>query len=176
MRIRSLAVVLAGVSGVFACGGSDDSDGGGGGASSCASDPLSCGADKTCWLADIDTGRLDCLIAPTDKAQGAACQNVVGQAQCNAGLSCFPGQSGSASGTCQPFCGPNQTCSGGALCTALTLVSAPSSAPIYVCAPAGTGGTGGAGGTDGGGGTGGGTGGTGGGTGGTGGAADAGGD
>ncbi|MCC6899524.1 MAG: hypothetical protein IT377_11150 [Polyangiaceae bacterium] len=154
MRIRSLVMVVVGCSVGVACGGSDDSDDTGGGAT-CAADPLSCGADKTCWLVDMNTGRLDCLVAPTDKAQGAACQNVVGQAQCNAGLSCFPDQSGSASGTCQPFCAPNQGCAGGALCTGLKLASAPSSTPIYVCAPAGTGGTGGAGGADGGGGTGG---------------------
>lgn len=187
------AVLLA-----VACG-SDDSDGGGG-SSSCASSPASCGDGKTCWVVNT-SGKYGCLPAANAQPEGAACQNTVGQANCNAGLTCFPGQQGSATGTCQPFCAKDGSCTNGGTCLSVTLIGTPGAEVIKACSPAGTGGTGGTGGgagsggasggaagsggsggstggAAGSGGTGGGTGGTGGGsggtTGGTGGASDAG--
>jgi hypothetical protein len=113
----------------------------------CVSDPSSCGAGKTCWVVDVN-GKFDCLDAPSAQVEGSPCQNTLGQAQCAAGLSCFPSSSGSQFGTCSPFCSlasPNGTCTNGGLCTQLTLVSAPSAPHAYVCSP-GAGGAGGAGG------------------------------
>ena len=141
MKVRPAFWVVAVVSGLVACG-SDDS-GGSSAPSSCAADPQSCGAGKTCWVVNTQ-GKYDCIAATTDKPAGAACQNLVGTAQCNEGLMCFPGQSGSAAGSCQPFCAKDKTCANGGQCAGVQLINAPGAATVYACAPSGTGGTGGA--------------------------------
>ncbi|MCE7894273.1 MAG: hypothetical protein DYH12_31995, partial [Sorangiineae bacterium PRO1] len=140
MRIRASFLVVAVLTGLSACS-SDESDGGGT-SSSCASDPLSCGAGKTCWVIST-SGSYDCIAATTDKPQGSPCQNTVGVAQCNEGLMCFPGQQGSPTGSCEPFCAKDGTCSGGAVCAQVSLINAPSAPVIRACAPTGSGGTGG---------------------------------
>lgn len=69
---------------------------------SCAVKPSDCKPGTTCWI--TSSGGYTCQTAKAGAGQGTSCINIVGQPQCDEHLGCFPNQSGSAKGTCQPFC------------------------------------------------------------------------
>ena len=125
---RALVLSIAGLMALAtACGGSEDDDGGG---SSCATNPWSCGAGKTCWAA-TDVSDFQCLPAGT-KQKGDSCMAVIGQAECGDAMMCLllvPG----AAGTCLPFCdlGGQHPCTQGETCGTVEMKG--SATTVHLC-------------------------------------------
>ena len=147
MTAWALTTMLLGA--LAACGGDGGSSGttGGTGGSApvgCGAKPFDCPAGQTCWVADTQGSKLECLNAGTGKI-GEECKNFAGQPSCQDGLICFQLES-STPGVCTPFCDPAdpaRACPDNGPC--FTVSFAPGNASTHACKPPepGTGGGGG---------------------------------
>ncbi len=142
------------VTALAACGGGGGSSGGSGGAggtapAGCGDKPFDCPAGQTCWVADTQGSKLECLNSGPGKL-GDPCTNFAGQPSCGDGMLCFQ-TSGDAPGVCTPFCDPKDpahACPNNGSCFIISY--APGNASTHACKPpdtsTGGGGSGGSGG------------------------------
>lgn len=141
------ALALCAVAACSSSGSGGTSSGtGGAAATGCGDKPFDCPAGQTCWVADAQGSKLECLNSGPGKL-GEECKNFAGQPSCADGLICFQLKS-SSPGVCTPFCDlsdPAHACPNGGSC--FTVSFAPGNAATHACAPPDTGtGGGGAGG------------------------------
>lgn len=130
--VKTTGLLLFGALSLVAYGCGSSSNNSGKKTVSCATKPSDCKAGTTCWVADTN-GNYACLPAKVGAGKGTSCTNVVGQPQCDEHLGCFPGQSGSAKGTCMPFC-DNGGCLADEMCEKVILLGV-NSPPISMCGP-----------------------------------------
>lgn len=139
---------------VVACSSSESpsaSDGAGGSApvAECNVDPWTCPGGQTCWPSATSTQtsvHFQCQTSTKGAGKGAACQALVGMPTCDDGHACFASvQSGSANGTCLPFCdttNPAHACSAGETCRVVSF-DGTLKGGFHLCVPDGAGGAGG---------------------------------
>jgi hypothetical protein len=119
MKLRFIALIVAGLGAVAACSSSSSPVA----PTPCNENPWLCGAGQTCWPSD-QVGGFKCLNSGAAK-KGEACQNTIGAPSCGDGLACLQ-LVGVPNAYCGSFCDPTNAahaCGASETCLPLKLGS-----------------------------------------------------